>query len=72
MAVLSLTIPDAKVAQAIAAIEHTGFERLEGEGDGAFAKRYIVHHIRERDLVCRQDTAGSTITIDEDLIGETP
>ena len=72
MATLSLTVPADKVGRVLAAIAHTGFERLDGEGDLPYARRYIINHLRERDYVCRQDTAGSTITVDEGLIGETP
>jgi len=71
MATLTLTIPADKVARVLAAIEHTGFERLDEEGDLAYAKRYIIWQLKERDYVCRQDAAGSTITIDDELIGET-
>ena len=72
MATLSLTIPDVKVPAVIAAIEHTGFERIKDEGDRVYAIRYLVWHLKERDYVCRQDTAGSGIVPDEDLIGEAP
>ena len=66
MANITITIPDDKLDDVIAAFKdkykHEDF--LDGEIDAAFAKRMLVEHIKRITLKYLKEQAGSAVTFD--------